>query len=85
MRKIVCHILLSFLLLQAGFTRVWAEEELPSRLQDLSDEAYRHYSARETEQFFEDVNRLKDVTEFSEYQETYYRACAYEASTCSNM
>ena len=59
--------------------RVWAEETLPARLQKLTDEAYRCYSARETENYFEAVKRVKDATEFSNYQETYYRACSYEA------
>ena len=79
MKKLVCHISLALLLLTAGVISVSAEEQLPSRLQNLSDEVYRHYSSRETDQFFEDVQRLKDATEFSDYQETYYRACSYEA------
>ena len=79
MKKIASHILLAVLLLTTGATRVWAEEELPDRLQKLVDEVYRHYSSRETDQFFDDVHRLKDVTEFSQYQETYYRACSYES------
>ena len=69
----------SLLLLVAGVAPVGAEEQLPVKLQKLSDEAYHYYSARETEKFFEAVNRVKDATEFSEYQETYYRACSYEA------
>jgi hypothetical protein len=79
MKRIACHILLALLLLATGATRVQAEEKLPDKLQQLTDEVYRHYSSRETDQFFEDVKRLKDVTEFSDYQETYYRACSYEA------
>ena len=70
---------LSLLLLTAGVMRVGAEEQLPQKLQKLADETYRHYSSRETDQFFEDVQQLKTVTEFSDYQETYYRACSYEA------
>ncbi len=58
---------------------VRAEEVLPLRLQELTDDAYRYYSSRETDDFFEAVNRVKDATEFSQYQETYYRACSYEA------
>ena len=45
----------------------------------MTDEAYRHYSAREAEEYFETVKKVIDATEFSDYQETYYRACAYEA------
>ena len=79
MKRVVNIIILISLLLTTGTTRVLAEEKLPPKLQELTDEAYRHYSARETENYFEAVNKVKDATEFSEYQETYYRACAYEA------
>ena len=79
MRKVLCLICLIFLLQMAGVMRVWAEEQLPDRLQKLADEAYRCYSARETENYFDAVKKVKDATEFSSYQETYYRACSYEA------
>jgi serine phosphatase RsbU (regulator of sigma subunit) len=72
-------MILSLLLLTTGASRQWAGEQLPSKLQSLTDEAYRSYSARETDNFFEVIKRVKDATEFSEYQETYYRACSYEA------
>lgn len=77
MKRVVCHIFLLFLLLVTGSTVLWAEEQLPQKLQKLTDEAYRCYSARETENFFESIKRVKDATEFSDYQETYYRACSY--------
>lgn len=67
------------LLLTAGFSSARAEEKLPAKLQKLTDEAYRSYSARETDSYFEAVKKVKDATEFSKYQETYYRACSYEA------
>ena len=67
------------LLLTMGWSTVRAEEVLPLRLQELTDDAFRYYSSRETDDFFEAVNRVKDATEFSQYQETYYRACSYEA------
>ena len=67
------------LLLTTGLTYVRAEEALPPKLQKLTDEAYRSYSARETDDYFETVKKVKDATEFSQYQETYYRACSYEA------
>ena len=67
------------LLLTTGLSSVRAEEALPAKLQKLTDEAYRSYSARETEKYFETVKKVKDATEFSQYQETYYRACSYEA------
>ena len=79
MRKVASHFILVFLLLTAGATCVWAEEQLPSKLQTLANEAYRYYSSRETDKFFETINKVKDGTEFSDYQETYYRACSYEA------
>lgn len=79
MKKEACLMILTFLLLMTGARGVWAEETLPSKLQQLTDEAYRHYSARETENFFEAVQNVKEATEFSQYQETYYRACSYEA------
>ena len=79
MKRVAYLILLMFLLLTTGTTRLQAEEKLPEKLQQLADEAYRHYSSRETDQFFEDIQQLKASTEFSDYQETYYRACSYEA------
>lgn len=79
MKKVVYHIFLLFLLLTGGVTRVWAEEQLPPKLQKLTDEAYRYYSSRETDKYFDAVKKVKDATEFSDYQETYYRACSYEA------
>ena len=74
--KIVCLMMLT---LTVGFSNVSAEESLPPKLQQLTDEAYRCYSARETDNYFEVVKKVKDATEFSPYQETYYRACSYEA------
>jgi serine phosphatase RsbU (regulator of sigma subunit) len=79
MRKVVSFIFLVCLLLTTGVVRVLAVEQLPQKLQRLTEEVYRHYSARETDQFFEDVKQLKDATEFSDFQETFYRACSYEA------
>ena len=79
MKKTACFILLTFLLLTTGAIGVLAEEKLPSKLQQLTDEAYRAYSARETDNYFDAVKKVKDATEFSQYQETYYRACSYEA------
>ena len=77
--KKVASLFIGALLLLTGATSVWAEEQLPDKLQTLVEEVYRNYSSRETDQFFKGVRRLKEVTEFSEYQETFYRACAYEA------
>ena len=67
------------LLLITGASYAWAEEELPPKLQNLTDEAYHYYSSRETDKYFETVKKVKDATEFSDYQETFYRACSYEA------
>ena len=58
------------LFLTMGWSTVRAEEVLPLRLQELTDDAYRYYSSRETDDIFEAVNRVKDATEFSQYQET---------------
>ena len=79
MKKVTSLTVLIFLLLTTGATRVLAEEQLPPKLQKLTDEAYRAYSARETDDYFDAVQKVKTATEFSDYQETYYRACAYEA------
>ena len=68
-----------FLLFTTGSTRVWAEEELPAKLQQLTNTAYQYYSSRQTDKYFETVKKVKDATEFSSYQETFYRACSYEA------
>jgi len=79
MKKETCQLLLMLLLLAASAAGVRAEEVLPAKLQKLTDEAYRCYSNRETDNYFEAVKKVKDATEFSDYQDTYYRACAYEA------
>ena len=79
MRKLLSFLFLVFILLVTGEASVWAEKPLPPKLQKLTDEAYRCYSARESDNYFEAVKKVKDATEFSEYQETYYRMCSYEA------
>lgn len=79
MKNVTRLLLLMFLLLTTVTVRIWGEEHLPPKLQKLTDEAYRCYSARETENYFNVVQRVKEATEFSGYQETYYRACSYEA------
>ena len=79
MNKIARVLFLTLLLLATGASHHWAGEQLPPKLQSITDEAYRAYSTRDTENFFETIQRIKTATEFSEYQETYYRACSYEA------
>ena len=79
MKKLSYMICLLLLMLTAGTVSVWGVEHLPEKLQKLTDEAYRCYSSRETESFYETIKRVKDATEFSDYQETFYRACSYEA------
>ena len=79
MPKVTKTVCLMVLALTMGFVNVSAEESLPPKLQQLTGEAYRCYSARETDNYFEAVKKVKDATEFSQYQETYYRACSYEA------
>lgn len=51
--KVANIILLTLLLLITGAAPVLAEKELPIELQKLADEAYRSYSERETDNFFE--------------------------------
>ena len=53
MKKVANIILLTLLLLITGAAPVLAEKELPIELQKLADEAYRSYSERETDNFFE--------------------------------
>lgn len=72
-------MLLALLLLESGNCPIQAEEVLPKEILKLTQDAYNCYSARKTEQFFEVVNNVKKATEFTQYQETYYRACSYEA------
>lgn len=79
MKKTVCRMMSLLLLLIAVATEVRAEEALPQKLQKMSDTAYHYYSSRQTEKYFDKVAALKSATEFSSYQETYYRACSYEA------
>ena len=79
MKNVVTTLFIALLLTVAGSVPAGAEELLPQKLQELTNEAYRCYSARETVNFFEAIKRVKDATEFSDYQETYYRACSYEA------
>ena len=79
MKKIACFVVLAMVLLASVSTRAGAEENLPEKLQELTNEAYRAYSARETDDYFATVQKVKAATEFSQYQETYYRACSYEA------
>ena len=79
MNRLACLISLLLLLLVVGTPGIRAEKQLPPKLQKLTDDAYHYYSTRETEPYFATVKKVKDATEFSEYQETYYRASSYEA------
>ena len=79
MKKEACHLLLALGLMMTSVTGIRAEETLPSKLQHLTDEAYRYYSERETDKYFDAVSKVESATEFSKYQETYYRACSYQA------
>ena len=53
MKRVACLVFLTLLLSLTGVTSVRAEEPLPPKLQQLTEEAYRHYSARETDNYFE--------------------------------
>ena len=79
MKRVAYFLFLMLLQLTLGATDTWGEEKLPPKLQKLTDEAYHYYSLRETDKYFEAVNKVKNATEFSDYHETYYRACSYEA------
>jgi len=79
MKRTIRCLLTTFLLLAAVATGGRAEDVLPAQLQQLNNETYQYYSSRQTDKFFESVDRLKMSTQFSPYQETYYRACTYEA------
>ena len=78
MKKII-YIFITLLLHVAGASQAWAKEELPEELKKLTDQAYHYYSTREVDKYFETVAKVKSATESSEYEETYYRACSYEA------
>ena len=79
MKKLAFLMVSVLLFISAGVSTLRAEETLPPKLKQLTDEAYRAYSSRETDDFFNAVQNVKEATEFSQYQETYYRACSYEA------
>jgi len=77
MKKVARFLLL--LLLTTSATSVWAEKELPASLQRMTEEAFQYYSSRQTDKYFETVKAVKAATVNTEYEETYYRACSYEA------
>ena len=79
MKKVVYFLLLTFLLLTTMSARTWTDNNLPPELQRLSDEAFQFYSSRETDQFFAAVQKIKDATQSTKYEETYYRISSYEA------
>ena len=79
MKKLAFLMVSVLLFISADVSTLRAEETLPPKLKQLTDKAYRAYSARETDDFFNAVQNVKEATEFSQYQETYYRACSYEA------
>ena len=79
MKRFACLISLVLLLLTAGVSSLWAESDLPPKLQKLTDDAYGYFSSRQTDKFFETIDKVKEATEFSGFQQTYYRARSYEA------
>ena len=79
MKKVAHHLLWVFLLLMTSATSLWAEKELAPDLQRLTDEAFQYYSSRQTEKYFDAVKAVKAATVNTEFEETYYRACSYEA------
>ena len=79
MKRTTTLLLATLLTMLAVTTRVMAEEQLPAELQQLTNDAYYFYSARESAKYLETVKSVKASTKHSPYQETYYRACSYEA------
>ena len=79
MKIVAHHLLWVFLLLMTSATSLWAEKELAPDLQRLTDEAFQYYSSRQTEKYFDAVKAVKAATVYTEFEETYYRACSYEA------
>lgn len=79
MKRILCIFYAFCVMILSSPLQVWGETTLPEKLQKLTDDAYHYFSARETEKFFDAIDRVKNATEFSDYHETYYRACSYEA------
>ena len=79
MKRFACLISLVLLLLTAGVSSLLAESDLPPKLQKLTDDAYGYFSSRQTDKFFETIDKVKEATEFSGFQQTYYRARSYEA------
>ena len=79
MKIVAHHLLWVFLLLMTSATSLWAEKELAPDLQRLTDEAFQYYSSRQTEKYFDAVKAVKAATVNTEFEETYYRACSYEA------
>lgn len=73
------RLLVALLLLTVGTLTIWAEKELTPELRKLTDEAYQLYSSRETGKYLIDIQKIKAATENSGYDETFYRACSYEA------
>lgn len=61
MKQIAHKIALMLLLSTIGASAVWTEESLPPRLQQMVDEAYRAYSARETDKFFERIDEAENA------------------------
>lgn len=82
MKRIVSLLMLAFVLMTMCATHVWAEEQLPPKLLKLTEEAYRSYSARETENIHKEQfgdERLKallkkDLGDARQTSETIHRA-----------
>ena len=59
MKKWAFLMVSALLFVSAGQFPLSAEETLPPKLKQLTDEAYRAYSARETDNFLETVQDVK--------------------------
>ena len=78
MKKCLC-LLLAIVLLATSSIQLWAEEGLPADIKAMSDNVYRYYSLRQTDDFFAAVKAVKTATENTAYEETYYKVSSYEA------
>ena len=79
MKKLVYSLLLTLLLMTTSEAIAQASKQLPPEIQRLTDQAFRYYSTRQTDNYFATVKKVKKATETAGYEETYYRMCSYEA------
>ena len=79
MKKVAFLMLLTLVLLPFGEACARSDSQPSPEIRQLADQAFRLYSARETDRFLATVKKIKKATESTKYEETYYRICSYEA------